>query len=262
MKLGRYFITSPSKLSMFDRYPNFTSPFISMWNLVDRVAYGLKCDFTKHSFCIVFFGFGTLNFFHDIIHVQGFCTLWCIPPLCAIKNHVSISQFSIGVQFNLGIIFPQAPFGLCGYFLELLSSSLLISGGGYVLSWQWGVGVKLIQLFWVRLVLCRGVALVSFFIVVELVLIVLDTTIAMSHYLRSGANIPRSLDPTMLGHTIFGLETGRDDNQSVSPSNKIFESWIGCSWCRLNSNRHSSDTPTGVMSGECNRYCWCGLNLN
>ena len=68
--------------------------------------------------------------------------------------------------------------------------------------------VELIQLFWVGLVLCQGVALVSFFLVVELVLILLDTIIAMSCYLRSQAGIPRSLD-----YTILGLETGRDDNQ-------------------------------------------------
>ena len=50
--------------------------------------------------------------------------------------------------------------------------------------------VELIQLFWVGLVLCQGVALVSFFgvalvffLVVEFVLIVIDTTIAISCYL-------------------------------------------------------------------------------
>ena len=51
--------------------------------------------------------------------------------------------------------------------------------------------MELIQLFWFGLVLCQGgVALVSFFgialvfyLVVALVLIVLDTTIAMSCYL-------------------------------------------------------------------------------
>ena len=80
--------------------------------------------------------------------------------------------------------------------------------------------MELIELFWVGLVLHQGVgvALVSFFIVVELLLIVLvnlDTTIAMSCCLRSRAGIPRILDPTMLGHTILGLETGREYNRSV-----------------------------------------------
>ena len=90
------------------------------------------------------FAFAAINFFHDIFHVQGLCTLWCILPLCAIKNDVSISQFYIAVQFNLGIIFAtrQVPSRLCGYFLGLLSSSLLISGGGMSSlgsggGWQW-----------------------------------------------------------------------------------------------------------------------------
>ena len=58
---------------------------------------------------------------------------------------------------------------------------------------------------------------------------------------------------------LVGMITG---GCTLSPSHEILESWIGSSWCRLDSNGHSSDTPTGAMSGECNGYCWCGLDSN
>ena len=56
----------------------------------------------------------------------------------------------------------------------------------------------------------------------------------------------------MLGHTILGLETGRDDNQLVYfvPIQKILQSWIRYSWCRLNSNGYSSDTELGLCRGN------------
>ena len=102
----------------------------------------------------------------------------------------------------------------CGYFLGLLSSSLLISGGGYVLSWQYGV--ELVQFFWVGLVLCWGEGLhwscsfgiaVVFFLIVALVLMVLHTrlvgcvanTMAMGCYMQCWAGIARSLDCTIMG---------------------------------------------------------------
>ena len=148
---------------------------------------------------------------------------------------------------------------LCGYFLGLLSSSLLISGREYILSWWWVEGnwssCSGLDLF------CTGerVALVPFFgiavvLIVALVLMVLHTTMTMGCYMQCQAGIARSLD-----HTIFGRETG---GCTLSSSNNILWSWIGCSWCGLDSNGHSSDTPTRVMLGECKGYCWCGLDSN
>ena len=213
---------------------------------------------TLHNICsLSFFAFGAIKFFHDVIHVQGLCTLWCIPPLCAIQNDVSSSQISVGVQFNLGIISPPpAPSSVCGYFLGLLLSSSLISGGGgggtdsvvlgltssllgglhwshssLLLNWCWLALIP--QLPWV--VVCdHGLVFPEFWIP------------------------PCWVTPSWVSKLV-GSITGQF---TLSPSNEILESWIGCSWCWLNSNTCSSNTPTRVILRECNGCCWCGLDLN
>ena len=83
--------------------------------------------------------------------MQGLCTLWCIPPLCAIKNEVSICQFSIAVQFNLGIIFPSPDIvgNFWGFwhllYLFLVGDMSSLGGGG----WKWSSCSRL-DLFFAR----------------------------------------------------------------------------------------------------------------
>ena len=101
------------------------------------------------------FAFAAINFFHDIFHVQGLCTLWCIPPSCAVKTDVSICQFSIAVQFNLGIISPPyfvgTFWGSCHLLYLFLVGNISSLGGG-------GSGTDPVVLGWICSALGEGCA--------------------------------------------------------------------------------------------------------